>query len=60
MLFVDEGPKDILPILIFFSKDLFPFEIFLIILVVLALATHLSEHNAEENDEQQRSYHFAF
>lgn len=53
MLFVDEGPKDILSILISFIKEFFPFEVFLIILVIFALAAHLSKHNAHQKDDNQ-------
>lgn len=57
MLFVDEGPKDILSILISFIKEFFPFEVFLIILVIFALAAHLSKHNAHQKDDNQWIVH---
>lgn len=53
MLFVDECPKNILPILISFIEEFFPFEVFLVILVIFTLTAYLSEHNAEHNENQQ-------
>lgn len=49
MLFEDEGSEDILTFIIFGIESSFPFQILLIILVVLTLRVYLRKYNDEQH-----------